>query len=119
MQAVTLKKLEEMIWREYEKIPPERVYFTMKKMQLKRIRSENVETMRFSLALHKLGIFVTTHLIASLRGISLTEALRHLHRLGDSKCLTLLRDGKGTANRWVVSSVFLESYGWKWEDHPG
>ena len=117
MQAVTLNKLEEMIRLEYRKVPPERVYFTMKKMKVKRIRSETVETMRFSLALHKLGIFVTTHLIASLRGISEIEALRLLHRLGDVKCLTLLRDGKGgTANRWVVSSVFLESYGW--EDHP-
>jgi len=111
-KAVTLNQLEEMIIQEYERIPPERIFYTMKKMRLKRVYRETVETMRYSLALHKLGIFVTVHLIANLRGISYNRAIQLLHRLGDAKCLTLLRGGRRKMNRWIVSQVFLENYDW-------
>jgi len=92
-------------------IPPERVFFAMKKMRLKNIRPETVETMRYSLALHRLGLFVTTYLISNLRGISRISAVQLLHRLGDLKCLTLLRGGRRKMNRWLVSHAFLENYG--------
>jgi len=110
-KTVTLNQLEEMIIQEYMEIPPERVFFAMKKMRLKNIRPETVETMRYSLALHKLGLFVTTYLISNLRGISHSRAVQLLHRLGDLKCLTLLRGGRRKMNRWLVSQAFLENYG--------
>jgi len=84
----------------------------MKKMQLKNIRLETVETMRYSLALHRLGLFVTAHLIMNLRDISHSSAIQLLHRLGDAKCLTLLRGGRRKMSRWIVSQAFLENYGW-------
>ena len=122
MQAVTLNKLEEMIRLEYRKVPPERVYFTMKKMHLRHFKAQAVEAMRWSLALHRLGIPVTATLIARLREVSESAAMRQLHMLGDAKCLTLLRGGSSHGevgripNRWVVSALFLERYGW--EDRP-
>jgi len=82
-KTVTLNQLEEMIIQEYEVVPPERVFYAMKKLRLKNIRPETVETMRYSLALHRLGLFVTTNLISNLRGISQIGAAQLLHRLGE------------------------------------
>jgi len=65
--AITLNQLRNMIRRKYEKIPPERVYFAMRKLRVRRIYPETVETMRYCLVLHKLGIYITSYLIADLK----------------------------------------------------
>ena len=110
VKTVRLESLPELIEREVDRIPNERVYYAMKRMHLKHILPQTVETMELCLAAHKLGFFITTKLIAELQNISSITVLSKLHTLGDKKCLILVRGGSRTASRWVVSATFIKHY---------
>lgn len=110
VKTVRLESLPELVRREANRIPSERVYYAMKRMRLKRIIPQTVETMKLCLAAHKLGFFITARLIAELQNISPLTVLNKLHTLGDKKCLTLVRGGSRTASRWVVSAIFIKHY---------
>lgn len=101
----------ELTQQEAAEIPCERVYYTLKRMRLKPLFPQTIETMRLCLALHRLGLRVTAFIIAALRGCTKENALISLHILGDKKCLTLLRGSKKDCLQWIVSPDFLRNYG--------
>ena len=94
-----------------DQIPNENVYGTMRSMKLKRIRTPAVNYMRACLALHHVGLPVTSHLVGCLLGKAVGTVLSMLHTLGDKHCLVLKRsDVKRNHYEWVVDPVFLEAY---------
>jgi len=107
-----------LINREVASLPYERVYYALKRMRLKPLFQQTVETMRFCLAIHNLGLRVTASLISTLRGCTRDNVLTSLHILGDKRCLTLLRGSRNRCSRWVVSSDFLEKYVGEIENEP-
>jgi len=106
----TVEDTLELVRREASTIPTEQVYFALKKMRIKWIYTQTVETMRFCLAVHRLGLRVTSPLMAALRGNSESSVMETLHMLGDKKCLTLLRGSKKDRLQWIVSPIFLDHY---------
>jgi len=109
-KPVAIEDVLELIWREAAAIPYERVYFTMKKMQVKPLKFQTVETMRLCLVIHRLGLSITAPMVAGLRSRKQNTATDALHILGDKKCLTLLRGSKKRFSRWIVSPRFLQHF---------
>jgi len=92
-------------------IPNENVYGTMRSMKLKRIRTPSVDCMRACLALHQVGLPVTSRLVRNLLGKDRGTVLSMLHSLGDKHCLVLKRsDVLRNYYEWVVDPLFLEAY---------
>ena len=100
-----------------EKIPNENVYGTMRSMKLRRIRTPTVNYMRACLALHSVGLPITSNLVAFLTktlpfsAADISATVCALHNLGDKHCIVLKRsDAQRRHYEWVVDPVFLEAY---------
>ena len=95
------KPLLDGIRRAYDAIEPYEVYYGLKKVKLPRITAQTQDTVRWCLAIQSQGYPITTDLIESLMGLSYGNTLTRLHRLGDNKILTLIRNERGYL-RYVV-----------------
>jgi len=95
-------------------IPHHKVYFTMKELKLRRIRTETVDMMRACLAIHHSGLPITTELISILLGKTRGYLAGSLHGLGDKQCLTLKRGesskGRGDPCQWLINPLFIKYY---------
>ena len=100
----------ELVRSKSEKIPYHRVYFCLKRMRLKSVFRQTVETMRFCISIHNMGLRITTSLIGALRNRSRSSVLETLHALGDKKCLTIVRSSKASGLQWIISALFLKYY---------
>jgi len=110
MQSLLLDDALELIQREAEAVPYERVYYALRRMRVNHVYEPTVETMRLCLALQKRGLRVTVPLIGALRKRTDTAAVSTLHTLGDKKCLTLIRGSNRLNLTWIVSPEFLRQY---------
>jgi hypothetical protein len=109
-KPISVEGLSELVKREAAVIPFERVYFVLRKMRVKPLKKQTVETMRICLAIHQLGFPITVSMIAGLRGRGHGTTTGSLHVLGDKKCLTLLRGSRKRLSRWIVSPEFLRHF---------
>lgn len=95
-------------------IPLGRIEIALRLMKVKPMRQSTKDKMRTCLAMHLLGLVITTDLFGAVRGIKKTRARYNqagsLHTLGDKKCLMLKRGKSGQALQWLVSPAFMKQY---------
>jgi len=105
---------EELIYhieKTAENIPSILVRRALRLMMFHRVTDRTIRIVRYCLAIEKLGLPLTTHLLSYLfyRKVDHTtrsNILRFLHLLGDKHVLTLVRESKGKTYRWVISPLF-------------
>jgi len=95
-------------------VPAERVYFTLRKLRVKPLPAKTVETVRLCLACQKLGLPITTNLLAALTKKDPKVICDALHILGDKKVLTIIRGSTTIYHRWLISQEFLNH----WNPNP-
>ena len=109
-KPISIEGLSELIKRKVAMVPFECVYFVLRKMRVKPLKKQTVETMRICLAIHRLGFPITVSMVAGLRGRVQGTTTDSLHMLGDKKCLILLRGSRSRLSRWIVSPDFLRYF---------
>ena len=124
----TTEEIREIVKAEVEKIPDEKIFFTMRKLKMKYISPEAVEVMKYAIVFSQIKIPSEGDEIyriplndLTLRYFSESKAntrLDILHLLGDKKCLTLLRPNKPSLLTWVPSALFMQKYEGKEEGEP-
>jgi len=93
--------------REYDEA---KIYFTLRKLNFRFITTKTIESIQVFLALRELGFtFVTVNLFAAIMDMNSANARALLHRLGDKKVLTLVRD-RSKSFRYILSETFLRHY---------
>ena len=107
MSEVEFLRLVRTKAREYDEV---KIYFTLKKMNFRFITTKTIQTIQVFLALRELGFkFVTVNLFSAITSMHPVNARALLHRLGDQKVLTLVRD-KSRSFRYILSETFLWNY---------
>ena len=118
-EPVTEQQIIDMTQKLMKEMPYEKVYFTLKKMKQKPIFPSLVRKARACLALHQLGLPITTYTLEKVLGFKKRSgALGSLHNLGDRNILTLVRDRRPSESkirgfpflRWVLNPLFLRAY---------
>ena len=84
------------------------VYFALRKMRLRYIRSETIEVVRACIACHIAGLtrFPSTlirYMLGKGHGVT-----RILHLLGDKHVLTFVRTSRGKENVYCLSPLFKQ-----------
>lgn len=102
------EEILEMIEEEKERFPPDLVYYGLRKFGLRRINKTQITLIRYILALKKLGIPITVHVVSYLLKRNPTIVLDRLHRLGDRGIIgIILGSEKSGRYIWFVSEHFL------------
>ena len=97
-----------------EQIDNADVYFALKKMRIRGISEQTVKTVKIFLALRQMGVsVVSSHLFSIFYDASHNAAIAILHRLGDKKVLTFVRENAKGPLRYVLGTEFLQYY-----EHP-
>jgi len=115
MKSITQMQGVELIKNRMGEIPRFKIYYTLRIMKAKPIRDETVDTMRACLAIHQMGLPITTDMLGATMGK--TKGPRRynlssrLHLLGDKNALVLRRGQRGRELSWHVSPTFLSYYG--------
>jgi len=109
----------EIIRNKMEEIPVWKVYYTMKLMKLNPVTTTMAQRMRECVAIHLLGLPITTDLLGAVEGKQRKRQrynlASRLHNLGDKHCLTLKRGITAKGLQWMVHPVFLRHYNGKAE----
>ena len=93
--------------REYDEA---RIYYTLRMLNFRYITERAIRAIQIFLALKELGFtFVTPNLLAAVMNIAPNNARALLHRLGDKKVLTLVRD-RSRSFRYILSTTFLRHF---------
>lgn len=87
-----------------------RVYYTMRDMKIKYITETTVNTVRYCIVLHELGLPITAQLISTLEGRTTQNLRNKLHTLGDKQILTMIRGADSSINRWILNPLFSNKY---------
>jgi hypothetical protein len=87
-----------------------RVYYTLRKMRLRFIRSSAVKVVKYAVALMELGLPITAPLMTTILKKVDKSVLAQLHNLGDRHVLVLKRLDS-TCYEWTLSGIFLKHYG--------
>jgi len=84
------------------------VYFTMKKLRMRYLSVDQVCAVKIFIALRELGIsVVSSSLFQSIYGTSVSNITSLLHRLGDKGVITMVKNTKPGAYRYVLSERFV------------
>ena len=89
---VSIDKIIEAIKKAYHVVEPFEVYLALKKLKLLHITEPTQDVVRWCIAIQSQRLPITTYLITHLSDRPNSSARSILHRLGDNKILTLLRD---------------------------
>lgn len=95
----------ELIKTKKEMIPEHCVYYALREYGVKRIKVPTRELTRECLALHYVGLPITVRLLEEIHRPT-SNLYNLLHRLGDYKVITLVKDDKKTL-RFVMNPLFL------------
>lgn len=118
-KPITDLQAVELVQTMMKEIPIWKIHYTFKLMKLKNIRQPTKEKMRGCLALHSVGLPITTELLAAVLGLTKKTQryglIGSLHGLGDKYCLVLKRGdkqsiGPGEPYEWAVHSLFLKYF---------
>lgn len=93
-QSLSVEQLLDRVRRAYAALKPFEVHYGLRALKLAHISEPTRDTVRWCIALQSQGLSITPPLISGLSNRSYTSSLAILHRLGDNKILTLIRDGK-------------------------
>jgi len=103
-----VKELE-IIRREASAIEDSTVFYVLRLMNLKRVSSSQIKTVKLFLALRRYGMnIVSTNLFLALYGKTRAACLSILHLLGDKGVLTWVRQRKNGPLRYMLSEKFLK-----------
>lgn len=95
-----------MIRRKIEEIPEHCVYYALKEYGVKRIKRPTRNLAHECLAIHYVGSPITVHILERIH-TPISNIYNLLHRLGDYKVVTLVKDNKKTL-RFVMNPHFLK-----------
>jgi len=112
MQVVRPDQVLKMIEREKQSISEVRVYYNLRRYQVRRFQKETVETVRYCLALDRLGLPITVRLLRRLTPARSDSAIiRMLHTLGDKRVLVMRKTGPYTERIvWRVNPAFKQLF---------
>jgi len=80
--------------RAHDAVEPHEVYYSLRGMRLRKVTPTTVGVVRWCIAIQAAGLPITTDLLLHLTRMSHSSLLWILHRLGDARILTLIRDGR-------------------------
>ncbi|RLI96063.1 MAG: hypothetical protein DRP00_05925 [Candidatus Aenigmatarchaeota archaeon] len=84
-----------------------RLFYELRKKKIKFLRKTSLEVIRASIALHMLGLPITTTLLSAILGLDTQYIRVALHALGDKHVLILKREDYGS-----------RGYGYEWIPNP-
>jgi len=84
-----------------------RLFYELRKKKIKFLRKRSLEVVRASIALHMLGLPITTSLLSVILSLDTQYIRVALHTLGDKHVLILKRDDYGS-----------RGYGYEWVPNP-
>jgi len=121
-KPITENQAIELLQTMMDEIPNHKVYFTMREMKLKGMRSTTINYMRACLAIYSAGLPITSALVDTLLDKNPYTSLQALHNLGDKNCLLFKRGnksrwGRGGAYEWVIHPVFLKHFYGEIDEH--
>jgi len=105
-EAVSFEEILQMIRDRYESIDTQGLYFVLREIKFKPIRSVTVDFIRWCVAIESTGLPITPYLVSFLAEKAVEDTRRKLHTLGDKRLLVLC---KGRAyQQWVLGKEFKE-----------
>ena len=93
-EPLSAEQLLQRVQRAYNALKPYEVQYGLRSLQLPRITEATRDAVRWCIALQSQGLPITPPLLSQLSTRPYESTLAILHRLGDNKILTLIRDGK-------------------------
>ena len=84
-----------------------RLFYELRRKKIKFLRKRSLEVVRASIALHMLGLPITTSLLSVILSLDTQYIRVALHTLGDKHVLILKRDDYGS-----------RGYGYEWVPNP-
>jgi hypothetical protein len=111
MTELTQDEVMNLIKKEMTNVDRDRVYFVLRDMKLRRILNPTVDTVVACVALHRLGLPITSELVTLVRPIQRNNNVTLLHFLGDKNVLTLIRGRASNSLFWMLSETFKRKMG--------
>jgi len=125
--GITVEQLLEEIRNRKKTISRERIYFTLRKMGIKRFRQESIDTIATFLAAHAAGLrYLTINMLLAIEGkeptvTKISSKLHCCHSLGDKLVLELyntigepipikLEKKRVLKYAWKISKIFLDQF---------
>lgn len=84
-------------------------YYTLRKMRIKVVSRETVESVKQLYALHHFGLPIDALRLAFLRRVTPGAALQMLHRFGDYNVLVVVRGSKIKELRYLLAPQFIDA----------
>jgi hypothetical protein len=109
-QELAVEDVLALVKEKSEEVDEVKVYFTLRKMKLKHLKSSTIEAVKYAVALTELGLPITVPLMTALLGKVHESVLAQLHNLGDRHVLVLKRSDVGGPYEWTLSPVFRQHY---------
>lgn len=100
------EELLERVRKKADKIPTWAVYYGLRDYGMTRIKQPTTDLTKECLALHYLGLPITVPMLEYVHDPS-SNIYNLIHRLGDNKVLTLIKDGRRVL-RYLINPRFLD-----------
>jgi len=111
MAELSDEEIITLIKTEMAKVDRDRVYWVLRDMKIKGIFEATVDVLVICVALHKLGIPITSELTPCLRNRDRGTIVTICHALGDKNVLTMVRGRKSKYLFWMLSETFKKKMG--------
>jgi hypothetical protein len=109
-QELTVEDVLAMVEEKAKEVDEIKVYYSLRKMRLRHLKSATVKAVKYAVALTELGLPITTSIMTPLLKKVDVSVLTQLHNLGDRHILVLKRSELGGCYEWALSPVFRQHY---------